>query len=36
MKNNSLATFLHTGSCKADTTHVGLPNMAASYCEENG
>ncbi len=36
MENNSLATFLHTGSCKADTSNVGLPNMAASYCEENG
>lgn len=35
MENNSLAKFLHTGSCKADT-NVWLGNMASQYCEENG
>ncbi len=35
MWNNSLATFLHEWSCKADV-NIGLPNMASAYCEENG
>lgn len=35
MENNSLATFLHSWACEADSWTTQIANPASAYCEEN-